>query len=391
MLRSPMRIADNICHWLDETLKVPVVVVDTRNVIIAASRPGVVGFPLENSGLPYQAPALRLPLALDDHQWTVVLLDVKQDGPLVTALAEQLVKLLVESVPAPESTIASPDLRSMFLYDLLQGTLTDEDAARRTAQMLGLRIDQPRAVLLIDAGAYILRGGRTSADIRFHERQRVTTVTTALETQLPGGADPLCSYIGEGEVACLVGLSDPARPIVPGRWADLAGLKIIADNLQRRFTYQFQHDCALGLGRYYDSVPGIARSYRDARAALDLGRSLRGSNQVYCLDALGPAMFVGPVDIETKLELARQLLAPLLAESELHTTLLAFFEENASIVGTAQRLSIHRNTLSYRLDKVATLTGQDPRRLDDATQLYLALLLLKLPVFRSLAQTSDAQ
>ena len=42
------------------------------------------------------------------------------------------------------------------------------------------------------------------------------------------------------------------------------------------------------------------------------------------------------------------------------------------------RLSIHRNTLSYRLDKIASLTGLDPRRFDDAVQIRLAVVLRSL-------------
>ena len=48
------------------------------------------------------------------------------------------------------------------------------------------------------------------------------------------------------------------------------------------------------------------------------------------------------------------------------------------MTSTAYRLGIHRNTLNYRLDKVATLTGLDPHRFDDAVQIRLALELRSL-------------
>jgi len=41
----------------------------------------------------------------------------------------------------------------------------------------------------------------------------------------------------------------------------------------------------------------------------------------------------------------------------------------------AWALAIHHNTLTYRLQKIALLTGLDPRRFEEATQIYLALLL----------------
>ena len=45
---------------------------------------------------------------------------------------------------------------------------------------------------------------------------------------------------------------------------------------------------------------------------------------------------------------------------------------------TAKRLCIHRNTLTYRLEKITSLTGLDPRCFDEAVQIRLALLLQEL-------------
>jgi carbohydrate diacid regulator len=105
---------------------------------------------------------------------------------------------------------------------------------------------------------------------------------------------------------------------------------------------------------------------------------------VYCLDDLGVAAFVGIADEATKIDLAKHLLSPLDQEPELIDTLRVFFEENCYPSSTASQLSIHRNTLSYRLDKIASLTGLNPRQFDDAIQIRLALLL------RSLSSDCDA-
>jgi len=90
---------------------------------------------------------------------------------------------------------------------------------------------------------------------------------------------------------------------------------------------------------------------------------------------LGAAAFVGLPDEETKLDLATHLLTPLGQDEDLIETLQVFFEENCSPSLSSRRLSIHRNTLSYRLDKITSLTGLDPRQFDQAVQIRLALLL----------------
>ncbi|MGL4618302.1 MAG: PucR family transcriptional regulator, partial [Chroococcidiopsis sp.] len=112
--------------------------------------------------------------------------------------------------------------------------------------------------------------------------------------------------------------------------------------------------------------------------ALSLGHRFNGCDRVYCLDRLGIAAFIGVADEQTKIELATHLLSPLDCESELLTTVETFFVRDCSPSATAKQLLIHRNTLNYRLDKIASLIGLDPRRFDDAVQIRLALLLRKL-------------
>lgn len=67
-------------------------------------------------------------------------------------------------------------------------------------------------------------------------------------------------------------------------------------------------------------------------------------------------------------------------DPELLKTLSVFFAHDLSPGETAAALAIHRNTLRYRLDKITSLTGLDPRRFDDAVQIRAALLLRSLGV-----------
>lgn len=54
-------------------------------------------------------------------------------------------------------------------------------------------------------------------------------------------------------------------------------------------------------------------------------------------------------------------------------TLKAFFANDLNIQKTADALFLHRNTLIYRINKIANETGYDPRRFNDALILQVAL------------------
>jgi carbohydrate diacid regulator len=158
-------------------------------------------------------------------------------------------------------------------------------------------------------------------------------------------------------------------------WANLVALRRAGSALLKRLQSDTDAAISIGIGRYHPGIPGLARSYQDARAALSLGRRFHGRNGVHGLDALGIAAFVGVSDEATKVDLAMHLLSPLDHEPELLETLSVFFAHDCCPSSTAKELSIHRNTLSYRLDKIASLTGLDPRCFDHAVQIRLALLL----------------
>jgi DNA-binding PucR family transcriptional regulator len=61
--------------------------------------------------------------------------------------------------------------------------------------------------------------------------------------------------------------------------------------------------------------------------------------------------------------------------ADLLVTLRAFLDCNGSWSRTAQQLHLHLNTVRYRIARVEELTGRDLSRMDDRTDVYLALHL----------------
>jgi carbohydrate diacid regulator len=282
-----------------------------------------------------------------------------------------------------------PGLRYKFIQDVLRDPTLSEADILRGGQLFGIDFTRTRAVVLIDARGFLFgadpsAAGPTPEQIQRRAQQVIASVVRFFV--LP--TDTICAYVGDGEIAILkasttqdlVGWAEGReyRGDGGGSWANLSLLKRAGEDLLQVLRRDTGADIALGIGRYHPGVHGLARSYQDARTALSLGLQSRGSNQVYCLDQLGIASFVGLNDEKTKSGLAAHLLSPLDHAPELLETLDVFFAENCCPSTTASRLEIHRNTLRYRLDKIASLTGLDPRVFDDAVQIRLALFLRQL-------------
>ncbi|MGX1762931.1 PucR family transcriptional regulator, partial [Streptomyces lydicus] len=67
------------------------------------------------------------------------------------------------------------------------------------------------------------------------------------------------------------------------------------------------------------------------------------------------------------------LLAPLHDQAHLLDALRALIDNDYNRQQAAAALVVHRNTLNYRLNRIATVTGYDPNRPDHA-QLFAAAL-----------------
>jgi len=85
-------------------------------------------------------------------------------------------------------------------------------------------------------------------------------------------------------------------------------------------------------------------------------------------------------DVPASRRFSDQIVGPLVAydknhRSSLVETIIAYFRHHGIISQTADALYIHRNTLSYRLDRIQELTGQDLENPDERLALQLALKL----------------
>ncbi len=135
---------------------------------------------------------------------------------------------------------------------------------------------------------------------------------------------------------------------------------------------------AIGLGNFYRGKDGIVLAYEEAKVSLQLGLNFEDHKPLYHIDDLGMIAILAGGNKRWQENFVRNLLTQLLPEKYLIETVDVFFNENMSLTQTAKNLSIHRNTLLYRLSKIKKITGLDPRNFNDAVKLKLASILNSL-------------
>jgi carbohydrate diacid regulator len=134
----------------------------------------------------------------------------------------------------------------------------------------------------------------------------------------------------------------------------------------------------VGVGDVGADVAALADSYNDAVAALRLGGT-DAPIQIHEIGDLRVAQLLDSVSNQARERFTHSQPASLADENDfpvLRATLVAWCESGCNLVATAQRLTIHRNTVIYRLDKIVRLTGRDVREPRIAVALYLACLVV---------------
>jgi sugar diacid utilization regulator len=134
-----------------------------------------------------------------------------------------------------------------------------------------------------------------------------------------------------------------------------------------------------GVSSVCSSISELARGYGEAGRALrhaDTDRPVVALQDVALLDYLA----TGADETAERLVPAgtRRLLdADGGTAGALTQTLRAYAACDLNVSRTAERLTVHPNTVHYRLSRIATLTGRDPRRFNDLAELLTALRLLE--------------
>ena len=140
-------------------------------------------------------------------------------------------------------------------------------------------------------------------------------------------------------------------PETPGR--------AVLDELAERIGEQLGGRSRIGIGGVARSVDAIASSYAEARAALQLGGAT--DQRTLCdIDDLRVEQMIAAVPSSTRSRVTEEIIGSLRSLGDwptTRTTIQAWVESGFVLVDAASVLNVHRNTLVYRLGRIATRTG----------------------------------
>jgi sugar diacid utilization regulator len=328
------------------------------------SAPPTVSFSpaVEGSGLLPPEPGIYVPIRVGDGVIGVLMARGKPEDVRIAAhTAAAAAGLGLEfALQASSSTRASlgPDLA---LHALLRGSHEDAKRATLVVKVAGWELLVPRVALVVMPVQEALP--------RSLNEQHFALFRASIDDLVPH--TPTGQFGADQWVAL---------PPLPRSEAQISP-KDLAREIHRRLT-EAGAAVNVGVGEAHIDipiVPGLRRSYWEAVYSARWGRRMSPSPEVYNLRSLGPAAFLAASDASRR-RLADELLLPLRNAPEVLKTVQTFLEADLSLGEAATRSGLHRHTIRHHLQRARELTGLDPRMLNDAIQLKLALLVTAQPM-----------
>ncbi len=328
----------------------PAAVIDIHGRLLASS-PGTVDWPTEaikQTDGPHGDPSREVHTA-----------PIRFDGELVAYLFVRIVDEVfsIHAIPYATTLISLElsrrhaelngrrELVGQVIEDLLAQRLPDEAAARRLTAF-GVDLAQPVNVIVaatnVDSSIRRMPWGQKELGAN---SSRI--VSAYIEDELISIAAP------DAEI-------DQVTQIIYER------LRMVDPNVR------------VGIGGAHSGVSGLRLSYFEAREA-----TFNAEPGIHLCE---------PINLSTLLlvnrelpvrDMAQSLLGPLIEHdtergSDLMQTLTVFLETSGSVAKSARLLTLHRNSMRYRLRLIEELTGRNVLLFPEQVKLWIALQALKL-------------
>lgn len=206
--------------------------------------------------------------------------------------------------------------------------------------------------------------------IRCNDNTEIS-VYDVIQNFFPDKSKDFVININENDIA----LVKEVRPNI-----DSKDLEKLARSICDTLSTEFYTSALVGIGTAVTGIKDLARSFKEAQVALEVGKVFDTERVIVNYEKLGIARLI----YQLPTTLCEMFLKEVFKRGSIDSldqetlfTIQRFFENNLNVSETSRRLFVHRNTLVYRLEKIKKITGLDLREFDDAIVFKVALMVNK--------------
>ena len=374
-------MAQNIAKSTSEVIGYGVLVTDEKGVIIGCNEEKRIGEfhppsirvmqenrPMATSTVDAEnylnvLPGYTLPIQLFDN----VLGSVSIAGlPEEVARYGLLVQKQAEIMLREQAFLESNLLRERALRDLIENVASydprngNEEFIMMQAKELGFNLSRCRAAIVIE----MRKWSNEAAESAFQRMLRET------KTSFSNPRNVICPQ----ENYRVTVLLSPSSDKDPNKIYEAAETlsKDFLDSVKGKGIHA---DVSIGFPAF--DLQGLTRSLISARNSLRLAKQLGVKGMIRSEKFTGESLLdsLPAVSRENYVSMTLKGLDSRNDYEEMKETFLAWCESPFASGNVADKLSMHRNSLQYRLKKIRSLTGKDPWNFKDAFELWAAFMI----------------
>jgi sugar diacid utilization regulator len=303
--------------------------------------------------------------------WEAVVVSTRMGERQEREAAIQIASRVMRQVDAISSVAIDAYLdeitdRGLLRRDLMDALISgEEQISRRLARSLHIKLADSYIVVVV-------RGedmhGEAGGDEPLQARVTLDRIVESTRRHVRPVQGSLLTGVRQGDLIVLFPASTPGD------------LQLVRDECAA-LAQTLPADVSLGMSACHRGLPSIARAYSEATEAAEIadrlgirGRAV-GLEDVLVDHLLRASDYAQRILVEAMqpvVDYDRQHGAALIA------TLNAYIQTRFNLTKSAGLLSVHPNTVVYRLGRIHELAGRDPHVVDDLLVLWLGLKVIEL-------------
>lgn len=296
---------------------------------------------------------INLPLTIENRTIGVVgITGPVSEVRILGGVIKKMTEILILDKYKNSQKQALEELKRGFMIDLLFGE--DENKIEVGGEMLRINIKHPRIMSVLEI----------EADGTDEEKNQelMEHIISKIKKEVERDEQQLGVRLGEKIVILhnSNSMEDAARLL-----SDL--VKTVKQGVCRIYG---------GVGRAWADKAGLQRSYREAELACSMVKAQKEEGvRIYSGTDL-PLLLIN-IPYKKREAFVNEVFhnCDENQKREMIQCLKSYIANNGSITKVAEELFVHKNTLQYRLTKMKSLTGYDPRILGEAIPLAVAVYL----------------
>ena len=347
------RLFQGVIHQMKDSVDRVIGVIDENGMIISCSDLTKIGGTRQGvrDELSYSSDTLMTggytyrPIGSDSKLDSIVFVEGEDKQ------AERLASILSISLGSIKSLYDDKYDKSSFIKNVILDNILPTDIYPKSKE-LHFSNDVVRIVMLI----------------KFYGKNEVVPFQM-VQNMFPDKNKDYVINIGENDIV----LVKEVKPSV-----EIRSIEKLARSIVDTFGSEFYTKVSVGIGTAVDSIKDLARSYKEAQVAIEVGKVFDTEKNIISYENLG----IGRLIYQLPTTLCEIFLSEVFKHGSLETldketlqTIQVFFENNLNVSETSRKLFVHRNTLVYRLEKIKKLTGLDLREFDHAITFKVALMV----------------